>query len=63
MVRCLTKQNHQISPPPYRGFGEFWLLGITKFGDFGDFWLLEANLALSPEQGQVICNRHLLRGN
>ena len=63
MACRLTKPNHQTSPPPYRGFGEFWLLGITKFGDFGDSWLLEVKPAQSPEQGQVICKRHLLRGN
>ena len=55
MVRRITKQNHQISPPPYRGFGEFWLLGITKLGEFGEFWLFGARKVLAQVAGWVAC--------
>ena len=55
MVRSVTKPNNQISPPPYRGFGEFWLLGITKIGEFGEFWLLTASNALAPVVGWIAC--------
>ena len=53
MVRRVTKLHNQISPPPYRGFGEFWLLGITKIGEFGEFWFLAASKALTVVAGWI----------
>ena len=53
MVRSVTKPNNQISPPPYRGFGEFWLLGITKIGEFGEFWFLAASKVLTVVAGWI----------
>ena len=55
MVRRMTKPNRQTSPPPYRGCGEFWLLGITRIGEFGEFWLFRARKALAQVAGWIAC--------